>query len=367
MLPRDPIEHGQHVMAVCNACRYCEQYCPVFPAMEERLTFARADLNYLANLCHDCGECLYACQYAPPHEFGIDVPRTLAEIRLHSYEEYCWPRFLGASFRHHGLLTGLALAVGLVAVMLASTWMLNPEGLLRSDARGDFYSVVPYPVMVGLFGVVGLFVLSALGIAIVRFWRDVNRGAVTRGRRPAAAAIVRGVGDALTLRHLHATGTDCTSAEETRSPWRRWFHHATSYGFLLCFASTTVAAIYHSVFEWAAPYPFTSLPVVLGTAGGVGLLVGPAGLWALARRRDAALGDPNQRGLDAAFLALLFLASLTGLLLLLLRDGRMMGPLLLVHLGLVLAFFLTLPYGKFVHGFHRTAALIKYRAEADHL
>ena len=77
----DPIAHGEHVMTVCNACRYCEQFCPVFPAMENRLTFAEADLAYLANLCHNCGECLYACQYAPPHEFGINVPRTMAEIR----------------------------------------------------------------------------------------------------------------------------------------------------------------------------------------------------------------------------------------------------------------------------------------------
>ena len=87
----DPIAHGEHVMTVCNACRYCEQFCPVFPAMENRLTFAEADLAYLANLCHNCGECLYACQYAPPHEFGINVPRTMAEIRAHSYEAYCWP------------------------------------------------------------------------------------------------------------------------------------------------------------------------------------------------------------------------------------------------------------------------------------
>ena len=98
MLPADPIAHGAHVLTVCNACRYCEQYCPVFPAMEQRATFARVDLAYLANLCHNCGECLYACQYAPPHEFGINVPRTLAEIRLASYEDYAWPRpFAGRS------------------------------------------------------------------------------------------------------------------------------------------------------------------------------------------------------------------------------------------------------------------------------
>src|SRR5207342_2072395 len=75
------------------ACRYCEQYCPVFPAMERRLTFATADLAYLANLCHNCGECLYACQYAPPHEFNIDVPRTLSKVRVESYESCAWPSF----------------------------------------------------------------------------------------------------------------------------------------------------------------------------------------------------------------------------------------------------------------------------------
>src|SRR4051812_1097580 len=101
------LEKGAHTLTVCNACRYCEQYCPVFPAMEERTTFASADLSYLANLCHNCGECLYACQYAPPHEFGIDVPRTLAEIRMASYEAYVWPRTLAAAFRSHSVLTAV--------------------------------------------------------------------------------------------------------------------------------------------------------------------------------------------------------------------------------------------------------------------
>ena len=167
----------------------------------------------------------------------------------------------------------------------------------------------------------------------------------------------------MTMRHLHTTGVDCTSAEEVRTPWRRWFHHCTSYGFLLCFASTTVAAIYHTVFAWHAPYAYTSLPVVLGTLGGAGLVVGPAGLLVLKRRRDSALGDPAQEGLDESFIALLFLTSLTGLLLLVLRDRALMGALLIVHLAVVLALFLTLPYGKFVHGFYRTAALVRYAIE----
>jgi len=351
---------GEHTMTVCNSCRYCEQYCPVFPAMERRLTFSDADLAYLANLCHNCGECLYACQYAPPHEFGIDVPRTLAELRLLSYEEDCWPRSLAQAFRRQGRSTAIALALGFTAILFAASALLNPAALLSGRSDADFYAVVPHGVMVGLFGAVGGFVLLALGWSVRGFWRRLS----PEGSPPLTArAVGRAVGDALTLRHLHASGPDCVSAEEVRSPWRRWSHHATLGGFFLCFASTSVAAIYHGVFGWEAPHAYTSLPVVLGTAGGLGLVAGPAGQWWQRRRRDPALADPAQQGLDESLLLLLWLTSVTGLLLLVLRTQPIMGPLLLIHLGVVLALFVTLPYGKFVHGLYRLAALVKDAAE----
>jgi citrate/tricarballylate utilization protein len=362
MLPADLLRQGAHVMTVCNACRYCEQYCPVFPAMEERRVFAAGDLTYLANLCHNCGECLYACQYAPPHEYGINVPRTLAGIRLRTYEAYCWPQSVGSAFRRHSITSALVLAAVFSLLLFGATWAANPAGLQQTRPAGDFYSVVSHGVMVSLFGAVGLFVLAAIVIATVRFWRDIDAGAA---RPVTLSTLGRGMLDAASLRHLHASGADCTSAEEVRTPWRRLFHHCTLYGFLLCFASTTVAAIYHIVFGWHAPYDYASAPVVLGTVGGVGLLVGPAGLLLQRRRRDPDLGDPAQHGLDESFIALLFLTSLTGLVLLVLRNGAFMPSLLLVHLGVVLALFVTLPYGKFMHGFYRTAALVKSAIESS--
>ena len=375
------VDRGEYVMTVCNACRYCEQYCPVFPAMEQRATFATGDLTYLANLCHNCGECLYACQYAPPHEFGINVPQTLAEIRVRSYEAYCWPAFLGVAFRRSSLSTALFLTVGFAALLLGGVLATRAEGLWQPSPAGDFYSVVPHDVMVTLFGGVAMFVLVALGVGLRRFWREVHGGAVGTPERPAVAtmrpdgrfgaagpsptAARRALGDLLTLRHLHPAGVDCASGEEARSPWRRRFHHCTLYGFLLCFASTSVAAIYDGAFGWRAPYGYTSLPVVLGTLGGLGLLVGPAGLLRLMRQRDPALGDAAQQGLDESFIALLLVTSVTGIALLVLRNQPVMGPLLIVHLGAVLALFLTLPYGKFVHGIYRTAALLKYASERE--
>jgi citrate/tricarballylate utilization protein len=356
---RDDIaREGARVMTVCNSCRYCEQYCAVFPAMTRRLTFTRADIDYLANLCHNCGECLYACQYAPPHEFRIDVPRTLAKARLASYEAYCWPEAIGRAFRRHGIRTALALATGLSALLAAATWMWNPASLRATERAGDFYSVIPHSVMVALFGIVGVYVLAAMSVAVRRFWLDAHRGPGV-----GVAVLLRGLREALSLRQLHASGRDCAIGEERRAPWRRWFHHCTFYGFLLCFASTSVAAVYHSVLGWAAPYPLFSAPVVLGSIGGAGLLVGPAGLLWDRRRRDPALADPNQRGFDESFIVLLWLTSFTGMLLLVLRSTPWMPPLLIVHLGVVLALFVTLPYGKFMHGLYRAAALVKAAAE----
>jgi len=77
-MPSIDVSDAARMLRICNACRYCEGYCAVFPAMTRRLEFGSADVHYLANLCHGCGACLHACQYAPPHEFGINIPRALA-------------------------------------------------------------------------------------------------------------------------------------------------------------------------------------------------------------------------------------------------------------------------------------------------
>jgi len=352
----DAMRKAEHEMVVCNACRYCEAYCPVFQAMEQRVAFQPADLTYLANLCHNCGECLYACQYAPPHEFNIDVPRTLSRVRVESYESFAWPSFAAVAFRRPWAATIAGFALGImISFAAARTFQVR-------DAA--FYEVIPHDVMVTLFGVAGLLAVVALAIGHRRFSALADPKGPHRSEQGSAGG-GRASLDVLSLKHLHATGEDCVDAEEQRRPWRRWLHHCTFYGFALCFASTTVAAIYHLVFGWIAPYGYMSLPVVLGTAGGLGLVVGPAGLLVLDRHRDAALTHASERSLGSAFLMMLLLTSVTGLLLLLLRERPIMPTLLVVHLAIVLALFITFPYGKFVHGIYRGAALLKFRREED--
>ena len=355
------IEEAQRVLAICNACRYCEGYCATFPALQRRLSFTEGDIRYLGNLCHNCGACLYACQYAPPHEFALNFPRLMAQVRAESWQRYAWPGFLARAFESNGLFASLATAAGLVFFLLFAAWLAGPERLFaaHSDAQGSFYAVIPHGAMVAVFGAVSLFVLAAFAVGFVRFWRDTGErdSAFTPG--PALGA----VRDAVVLRYLDGGGDGCTYPDEKPSFARRTFHHLTFYGFLLCFAATSTATIYHYALDWKAPYPFWSLPVLLGTVGGVGLLAGPAGLAWLKRRRDPELADPAQRGMEAGFLALLFLTSLTGLALLAFRETVAMGMLLVAHLGVVLALFATLPYGKFVHALYRLAALARFHLE----
>ena len=103
----EALHEADRLMTICNACRYCEGLCAVFPAMEMRRTFAAGDLHYLANLCHQCGACLPDCQYAPPHQFDVNVPAAMAKLRNESYAVYAWPRLLAGVFARNALAVTL--------------------------------------------------------------------------------------------------------------------------------------------------------------------------------------------------------------------------------------------------------------------
>jgi citrate/tricarballylate utilization protein len=170
--------------------------------------------------------------------------------------------------------------------------------------------------------------------------------------------------DALSLKYLGGGhGQGCNNADDAWTLWRKRFHHCTMYGFALCFASTSVATLYHYFLGLKAPYALTSLPVLLGIVGGIGLLIGPAGLFWLKTQRHPQHGDAAQKPMDYGFIALLFFTSLTGLALMWWRDTGAMALLLAVHLGVVMALFITMPYGKMAHGFYRCAALLKFAIE----
>ena len=347
-------------MQICNACRYCEGFCAVFPAMTRRLEFGKADIHFLANLCHNCGACLHACQYAPPHEFAVNVPQAMAQVRGQTYADFAWPMALGRLYQRNGLTLSVALAVGL-ALFLMLALALNGR-LWDGQLHGNFNALFPHNLLVGLFAPVFLWAVLALGMGVRRFWREVTPA--TTGQPVRAPAAAEATHDVLRLKYLDGGhGEGCNNADDAFTLARRRAHHLTFYGFLLCFAATSVATVYHYAFGWNAPYELPSLPKLLGVVGGISLLLGTAWLFRLNLQRDPQHGDAAQKPMDLGFIALLFLTAASGLALWLGRGTPALAILLSVHLGAVMALFATLPYGKFAHGIFRTAALLRHAVE----
>ena len=253
---------SRRAMEVCNACRYCEGFCAVFPAMELRRGFTDGDLSYLANLCHNCQGCYHACQYAPPHPFGINVPQSFSLLRMESYAQHAWPAPLARLFQRNALATTLAMVVAILLVL--GTAMLAEPGALYAvhHGRRSFYAVIPWGVMAGLAGATLLFALVALGMGARNFWRESGAAGIT-----AARPILAALHDVLTLKNLGGGGHGCNDRSERFSMLRRRLHHAMFYGFLLCFLSTCSGFVFADLLGHPAPYPFLSVPVLLGTAG----------------------------------------------------------------------------------------------------
>ncbi|MDP2619734.1 MAG: tricarballylate utilization 4Fe-4S protein TcuB [Hyphomicrobiales bacterium] len=346
------------LMTICNACRYCEGLCAVFPAMELRRAFPLSEAEYLANLCHDCGACFTACQYAPPHEFAVNVPKAFSSLRAKSYARHVWPGFLAPAFAKNLVVICLVAAVS-VALFIVGFVALNDAGAVFAAhaGAGAFYRLMPHDAMIGLFGAVFVYAVIAIVAGLRSFWRATGGGPIA-GRDLLVAA-----GHTGTLAYLDGGGAGCPVEDERGRDGRKLYHHLAFYGFLLCLASTLAATLYHYALGLEAPYPWTSPVVILGTLGGVGLVIGPVGMMREKRRRPPEIAPSTRSGMAAAFLWMLLLNGVTGLALLALRETPAMGVLLALHLGFVFALFLSFPYGKFVHGFYRYAALVRFARE----
>ena len=343
----DLIQEARRQAEICNACRYCEGYCSVFPALHRERAFAEADITHLANLCHNCRGCYYACQYTAPVEFDLNLPQALANVRHDSWKSYAWPSGFARIFDK----SGLAIVVFSVLGFAVLFWMAQA---LRPETGVGFYAYMSHGLMVALFAPAFVLPLVAIGVSIRKYWKYLGGRSVTVSDLSAA------LGSAGHMKNLSGGhGDGCNFEDEDRfSQARRHFHQATLYGFLLCFASTASGTVLHYCFGFEAPYGVFSLPKLFGIPGGVLLCLGTAGLAWLKTKADPELGASGAKSGEFAYIILLFFVSATGLALYAATGTEVVGFLLPVHLATVLTFFLLTPYSKMAHGFYRLAALV---------
>lgn len=350
------IEEVRRQVHICNACRYCEGYCSVFPAMFRQRQFADGDLVQLANLCQNCRGCYYACQYSDPHEFNLNLPRALADLRTQSWEEYASPAPVARVFQRQGvaLAFGLLLSIATMFLLAGSNSVGVPDAANSTNSQ-DFYTFISHNWLVCIFAPAFLLPLFSIGISLRRYWCEV-------GGTPVLFSHILSAGrSAASFRNLDGgQGQGCNYEDEDKfSNARRYLHLATLWGFLLCLASTTVATILHYVFDMPAPYGLLSLPKLLGLPGGSLLVVGTAGLAWLKIRADKELGTRHAWSGEMAFVLLLSFTGLSGLLLYVCRDTPILKTLLALHLGAVFTLFLLMPFSKMAHGFYRFTALVR--------
>src|SRR6202043_3906543 len=274
---------------------------------------------------------------------------------------FAWPGAFAGLFARNGLAISIIAALSVAAFIFGFAAFNDRQVLFGiHTGPGAFYALMPHNAMAALFGAAFLYAILALVMGVRAFWRDIGEPI---GMLADPPSLWQAMKDASQLRYLDGGGVGCVNEDERPTDRRKIYHHLTFYGFILCFAATCVATLYHFLLAREAPYAWWDLPVVLGTLGGIGLLIGPAGLLVAKFRRDPELVDPARAGMDVAFILMLFLTSLSGIVLLLLRDTAAMGPLLALHLGVVFSLFITMPYGKFVHGIYRYVALVRYARE----
>ena len=144
--------------------------------------------------------CYYACPYAPPHEFAVNVPKALSGLRADTYADYAWPRVLSGLYRNNAFLVGLVTTV-CVALAFVLTLVFQGSSTLFSahEGTGAFYAVVPYGAMVFPATVMFFYAIFALLAGFVSFWRR-TRGSVADLVNPAA--FVHALKDAFGLEYM---------------------------------------------------------------------------------------------------------------------------------------------------------------------
>jgi len=363
LLRQGPFAEADRQLTICNACRYCEGYCAVFPALERRVNLLDGDITHLADLCHDCRDCYTACMYAPPHEFALNLPAALSAVRRRTSDEYL-PRVPLPAGRRGAMLAAALAAVAILAVLAVVL------GGASGAPAGSPYRIVAYPALLIAFGLPAAWSVVVMAWSAARYWQATNgRG---WGGLASPAALARALRQAATLRNLRGGGAGCSYPGDSPSGARRRLHHLVAWGFAACAASTVAAAISQDFAGQPPPYPLLSAPAAFGVAGGAGLVIGCAGLLVLrglAAFRETggsdapAREDPALARRGYALLAALLVLAVSGLLTLGVRDTAAFKPVLFVHLVAVAACFAIAPYTKFTHVVYRFLALVRHNSE----
>ena len=363
---REILARGGKDLKKCFQCATCSVVCQLSadarPFPRKEMIWAQWGLRdrLLADpdvwLCHQCNDCTTRCPR------GARPGDVLAAVREQGVIHYAFPAFFAKwANRPVFLPLMLLLPASLLALALAARDPLgNALGLTEHPAQGMQYArLFPHWLLIGFFTFFsGLaFVAAASGIA--RFWKAMRAADPSPGAAPQgglAGSVLRTVKSVL----AHGKFTECG---DRRS--RYLAHLGAFYGFVLLllvtFWAIVVLYVINPLSSSPLLYPFAWWnPVkILANLGALGLIAGC--LLAIRDRLSGTKDAPASTSFDWTFVWMLLGVGATGLATEVLRWAELQGAgytVYFVHLMLVFALLIYLPYSKFAHVVYRTVALV---------
>jgi quinone-modifying oxidoreductase subunit QmoC len=361
------IKQGGKTFKKCMQCGTCSATCAISP---DPRPFPRKEMAWASWglksrllqdpdvwLCFQCNDCSINCPR------GARPGDVLAAVRRESVRHYAVPSFLGkwVCEPRYFLLLLLIPAVLLGLAIYSRHAIANALGLAPSTGARIVYSYssfLPHWLLNGFFLFFSGLAFLAAVVGITRFWRALK----TAGERDGSGAPVKGllpsIGSTLKRIIRHEYFASCTA-----NHWRYLSHMSVFFGFLalslvtLWVITSGINPLIRGSFVY--PFGFWNPWKILANIGGLAL-VGGCLLMIYDRLRDI-----EQIGagtfFDWTFLLILLVVAITGFFTELLHYFRMEPHrhiIYFVHLTLVFALLMYLPFSKFSHLLYRTTAMV---------
>jgi quinone-modifying oxidoreductase subunit QmoC len=350
----------------CFQCGTCSSTCELSPEVEP---FPRKEMAWAAWglrdrlladpdvwLCHQCNDCSDRCPR------GGRPGDVLAAVRREAVATYAFPTFLARWVnrpRMIPMLLGIPAAILTAALLLRDTLggTLGFERPMGDRIIYSYSNMLPQWLINLVFGLATLLVVLLMAVGVARQWRSYRRDSGFGGapsRRGLAGSLLGTIANVF----VHRRFKECKTASS-----RFASHLMVVFGFL----ALTLVTIWVITARWNPlipdgliyPFGFWHPWKILANLGGLGVVIG-CSIMVVNRLRDRDAAG-SSTWFDWSLLSLVLAVALTGFLTEILHYTRYephRHGTYFIHLVLVLALILYLPYSKLAHVVYRTAAMI---------
>ncbi len=346
-IPEKLIEDAKKQLTICNACRYCEGYCAVWDAIEFKSVLNTDYIYHLANLCHDCRDCFYACPYnEPEHEFKLNIPKILGDVRSETYISYVKPKFMQFALQRPTLFTMISSAIAIVIVVLYASLLFG----FSKFSTLSMTTIMPASLFERATVLLYFYLMVMWSWEGISYWSKISeKGHLT------FVGLLRGLYDVVLHTNFRGGGTGCKVPEQNNRYFRLTSHTLVFFGFLVALIAIS---FYPNI------YGYTGILYLIGSFA---LSTGTVGLFYIHLVDKRSSRSEKQSSMDYPFTFLLFIVGITGIIIPISTDKSWFNWNFLIHDALIMVVFLIAPFSKFMHPVFRFVSLIKYRSDSSNI